>query len=266
MLKKEQEEYLKDTFGMDLETLKTALTSEDEVEVTYKSGTFLDDEGLEKLKSTVSKTAYNDGKTAGVEIKAKELKEKFGYDVEGKDLDKLFEFHGNKILESAKVEPNKKVSELSESLKNLQKQYELDISEREGKITSLESEKKQIKSNNDLLREIPEGLIGINSNQFATLAKSEYNFEYDDNGNFVAKKGDKILKDKLENPLKVKDVLSEFATVNKWFASGGRGGGNEAGTPSGFETMNDVMKHLHTNKIQPMSPEGQELINKFKNK
>jgi len=264
MLKKEQEQYLADTLGMNIETLKKALTSEEEVEISYKSGTFLDDEGLTSLKSAVKSEGYNEGKIAGVEIKAKEIKEKYGYDIEGKDLDKIFEHHGSKILESAKIEPNKKVTELSTSLENLQKQYETDLSEKEKAIQSLQAEKTQIKSNNDLMFNIPEGLKGISNEDFATIAKSKFNFGYDDSGNFIAKDlSGNVIKDKLEKPVPPKDILSNFATEKNWFGSNGRGGGDGAGEPSGFQSMNDVYKHMESSKIDPLSPEGQNLIDNF---
>ncbi len=264
MLKKEQESYLADTLGMNIETLKEAFTSDEEVEISYKSGTFLDDDALTGLKSAVKSEGYNEGKVAGVEIKAKELKEKFGYEIEGKDIDKIFEHHGLKILESAKVEPNKKVQDLSKSLETLQNKYEADIGLKDGIITEKENTIKGIKSSNDLMQEIPDGLQGLTNPQFATLAKSKFTFEYNDANIFVAKdKGGNVIKDKLEKPIPVKDVLADYATQNSWFGANGRGGEHTAGK-SGFKTMHDVMRHMEENKIKPDSPEGEKLQKQFK--
>ncbi len=267
MLKKEQEVYLADTLGMNIETLKEALTSDKEVEISYKSGTFLDDESLTSLKSSVKSEGYNEGKVAGVEIEAKRIKESKGIEIEGKDFDKIFDAFESSVLTNAKIEPTKKVKELSDSLEKLQNQYNTDIGLKDGIITEKENTIKSIKSSNDLMHEIPDGLKGLSNPQFATLAKSEFSFEYNDAGIFIAKdKGGNVVKDKLEKPIPVKDVLTDFATQNSWFGANGRGGNDDTGSTSGFKTMHDVMRHMEENKISPTSPEGEKLQKQFKEK
>ena len=119
MIKEEFKIFLTDTLGVKIETLKEALTSDNEVEVSYKSGMLLDDTQLTSLKSTVKKEGYNEGKVAGVEIRAKEIKEKFNIDIEGKDFDKIFTTYGENVLKDAKIEPDKKLKEVNDSLANL---------------------------------------------------------------------------------------------------------------------------------------------------
>lgn len=266
MLKQEQAKHLEENLGMNIEQLKAALTSDEEVEITLKSGILLDDEQLEGIKNSKKSEGYNEGKIAGVEIKAKEVKEKFGIEVEGKDFDKIFETYGAKVLETAKIEPTKKVQELTTSISNLQKQYETDIADREKRIASLEGEKNEIKSINELATKVPNGLKGIKNDQFITLVRTEYDFKFDDNGNqVVLDKQGNVLKDKLEKPIPVSDVLTEYATKNQWYGADGRGGQSDSGSTGTFETMNDVYKHMETNKIDPMSAEGKKLIETFKN-
>ena len=43
MLKEEHKKHLEENLGMNIEALKTALTSEDEVEIEFKSGILLDE-------------------------------------------------------------------------------------------------------------------------------------------------------------------------------------------------------------------------------
>ncbi|MBC8321132.1 MAG: hypothetical protein H8E34_10450 [Bacteroidetes bacterium] len=264
MLKQELKSFLSDTIEVDLEQLKAALTSDEEVEVKFKSGTLLDDAGLTGLKETVKKEGYNEGKVTGVEMEAKRVKEKFGIDVEGKNFDAILSIYEKNILANAKIEPDKKVKDLSASLTNLQKQYETDLGLKDNEIKNLSSEIGNYKINGELTRHLPDGLTGIKPNQFATLAKTEYGFGYED-GTFVAKRGDIILKDKVEKPLPVKDVLTDYAIQNGWVASEGRGAGDNAGSPSGFKTEHDVMKYMDENKIDPLSSEGVKLMADFNN-
>ena len=264
MIQNELKSFLTDTLGINTEALLKAMTSDEEVKVEFKSGTLLDDVALNGLKETVKKSGYEDGKVTGVEMEAKRIKEKFGIDVEGKNFDTILETFGKQTLTNAKIEPDKKVKELSTSLENLQKQYQNDLGLKDNEIKNLSSEIGNYKINGELSRHLPDGLTGIKPNQFATLAKTEYGFDYED-GNFVAKRGDSILKDNIEKPLPVKDVLTTFAIQNGWIASNGRGDGDNNGSQSGFKTIEDVYKHMEQNKINPLSGDADKLIADFQN-
>jgi len=263
MLQKELSSFLSDTIGVNIEALKAAITSDEEVEVKYKSGTFLDEAALNGLKETVKKEGYNEGKVTGVEMEAKRVKEKFGIDIEGKNFDNIFTTYEQQTLKNAKIEPDKKVKELSASLETLRGKLETDLGLKDKEITGLQSEIGNYKINGELAIHLPDGLTGIKPTQFNTLAKTELNFGYDD-GVFVAKRGDKVLKDNLEKPIPVKDVLTDYAKTNGWLTVNGRGAGDNDGNGSGqFKTMNDVMKHMDSNNIDPMSSEGEKLVAEF---
>jgi len=263
MLKKELQQFLSDTIGVDIEVLKTAITSEDEVEVPFKSGTLLDEAALNGLKETVKKEGYNEGKITGVEMEAKRVKEKFGIDIEGKNFDNIFTTFQEQTLTNAKIEPDKKVKELSASLESLRGKLENDLGLKDKEIESLHSEIGNYKINGELARHLPDGLTGIKPNQFSVLAKTELNFGFDD-GVFVAKKGDKILKDNLEKPLSVKEVLSDYARNNGWIETNGRAGSDDTGTGQGkFKSMNELMKYMDENRIDPLKPDGAKLIAEF---
>jgi len=261
MVQKEFKTFLTDTLGVDIEALKASMTSDEEVKVEFKSGIFMDDEALTGLKETVKKEGYNEGKVTGVEMEAKRVKEKFNIDVEGKNFDNIFSTFEKQTLTNAKIEPNKKVDELNTSLTNLQKQYTNDLGLKDNEINSLNTKIGEYQINGDLAKHLPE-LKGIKPNQFATLARTEYAFDYVD-GNMVVKKGDTILKDKLEKPLPVKDVLTLFATQNGWTDKDGRGGSDEGGGSGEFKSMDDVYKHMDENKIDPLGADGQKLIADF---
>jgi ribosomal protein S13 len=199
---------------------------------------------------------------------AKGLKESFGIEAEGKDLNGIFEAYGQKVLADAKIEPNKKIQELQNSLSSLQSTYQTDISQKDQEINGFKTQLNDFSINQKLMSELPDNL-GIAPKHFLTIARSDMSFDFDDNGGIVAKQNGQIVKDKLEKPVPVKDLLSTFAQENGFVGQGrgGRGGGGYT-VPNvntgDFESLHDVYKHMYDNKIDPMSPEGDALVNNFK--
>ena len=57
--------------------------------------------------------------------------------------------------------------------------------------------------------------------------------------------------------------FTNFAKQYGWIGSEGRGAGNAYKGSSEFKTINDVMKHMKENNIDPTKPEGLEIIRKF---
>jgi len=247
------------------EVLQKAIESKEETTLELIEGSFVSNDELETLKTTVRGEGKKEGQTIGYDFAMKDLKSDFGLEIEGKDRKVIADAIKNKLVAENGKEPSAKIKELSDSLTNLQKQYQTDIATKESEVNQYKSKVKDIKINSDLQMSMPEGLNIIKPDQFALLARSNYEFDYDEGGQLVAKKGGNVLKDKLEKPLPVKEILTDFATQNNWLNSGGRGGGNQGGGSSDFKTVNDVFKHMETNKIDPASPEGQKLIDNFKN-
>ena len=263
MLREEDKKILTDTFGIDLEQLTTALTSENEEQITFKSGDFLDEQALTALKETVKKTGYKEGTIAGVEMEAKRVKEKFGIDAEGKSFDTIMSAFQTKTLTDAKIEPNKKVDELSASLLNLQKKYETDLGLKDKEIGNLNTKIGDFSINSDIRKNIPKNLKGLSEDQFLTLAKTKFGFGHED-GTLVLKNGDAILKDNMEKPINPMVALTDYATKNGWIDKDGRGGSDQNNTSSSdFKTANDMMAYMKKNDIDPYSAEGQKLIDDF---
>jgi len=264
MLNKEQEKILTDTFGMNIEALKGALSSDKEEKIEFKSGTFMDEEVLTGLKETVKKQGYEDGKVAGVEMEAKAIKEKYKLEVEGKDFSKIFDVYGKKVISDAKIPVDKKLAESTESLAKLQKQYVTDLGLKDTEIQSLTQKFEGVKINTELQRQMP-ALKGVTPEQAVILANTVHSFGYDE-GILVGLQNGKVLKDKMEKPIPVKTILTEFATKNGWFNVDGRGGENEGGQSGEFKSMNEVFDHMKKNDINPDSPEGLKLQTDFETK
>jgi len=249
------------------DVLQKALTTNEEISLEFNEGSFVSDSDLETLKTNQFELGKKEGHTIGYDFAMKDFKKDAGLEIEGKDRKLILDALQKKIIADAKIEPDKKIQELNTSLENLRSQYNADLGAKDSEITNLNGKLRTIKIDSDLSVRVPDGLNGLNTNQFMMLAKSEFNFDYDDSGNLVAKKGDSILKDKMEKPIPVNEILNDFAIQNNWITKNGRGGGNEQGRngSSEFKSLNDVYKHMETNKINPMSSEGQKLIDEFNN-
>jgi len=251
--------------GLAVDKLQEAITSEKEETIELVQMNILSDTELTTLKETVGKESAKSGAKTMIEMEVKALREKHGLDFEGKTIDNLINAYSAKQIASAKIEPNKKVDELNSSLENLQKKYETDLGVKTNEVTALNNKLGEYKVNGDLAKHLPEGLTGIDSNDFITIAKTAASFEYED-GVLVVKKNGVTQKDNLEKPIPPKDYLTSFATNKKWLGSEGREGGDQNGNGSGsFKNMNEVYKHMETNNINPISEAGKKLIADFNN-
>jgi len=248
----------------DADVLQKAIESKEEVSLEFVDGSFVSDDELTTLKENVFKDSKKVHEGVGYDFAMKDLKKDFEIELEGKDRKKITEAIRTKIITDAKMEPNKKVDELSLSLKNLQTQYETDLGLKTKEIDGLNGRLRDHQINGDLTDYIPEGLTGIDVKDFMTVAKTTAKFEYDNNV-LVVKKGDTILKDKLEMPISPKDYLTELATNKKWLQSAGRGAGDDTGATGTYKNINEVYKHMEDNKIDPLSAVGKKLVDDFNN-
>lgn len=251
-----------------LEKLSAYLTDDKtEVELAAEPLHILDETRLTELKTTLKKDGYEEGKTAGSEMTVKELKKKWGIEKEGKSIDSLFGYVNEKVLSDAKIEPEKKVKELSESLATLQQTLQQKESEWSGLIQQKDQTIKSIKSEAILLQSMPK-VEGYKTNHLLAAFKSDgFGIDIDENNNVVPVLNGKPLKDQYEKPLPLDKVFSDWMT-NSGFTAAQGGGGRGAGNafPAGgsqFKTESDMFKYMEQNKIDPTSPQGKEMIDKF---
>jgi len=245
------------------EVLQKAIESKDEVSIDAVEGEFVTDEALNTLKQTRFEDGKKEGQTIGYDFAMKDVKKDLGIELEGKDRAAIIAAAKEKIMADAKIEPDKKVKELQDSLAKLQNTYQTDLDLKNNEIGTYKATLESFKINSDLAAFIPQGLTGIKPQHFTTIARTEYAFAYE-NDVLVAKKNGAVIKDKMEKPISVSDVLSDFAKTNGWIGEGGRGGGTPGGG-SEFKSLNDVYAYLEKNKVDPMSDEGQKLIADFNN-
>lgn len=246
------------------DVLQKAIESEDETSLEFIEGSFVSNEDLETLKTSVKNEGKKEGQTIGYDFAMKDLKGDFGLEIEGKDRKVIAEAIKTNILADANKKPDAKIQELNTSLENLRNTYTEEKSTWEQEKQKYSGEIKDVKITSELLRELPE-VKGLNKKQFATLVKTEFDFDLDENQNLIAKKNGQPIKDNMEKPIPVSSILTDYATQNGWFSSNGRGGEHEQESGTGeFKSINDVYKHMETNNINPMSAAGEKLINEFK--
>lgn len=224
--------------------LETAIKDEKEVDIAIddKLQTFSEDE-VTQLKNN----EYAKGKTTGVEMAVKELKDELKLDFTGKTIKGLLEASNKKALEDAKIEPDKKVKELQDKLTTVQ----TTASELQTKLQQKDQEIAAIRDTSEVATYIPalgDNGPALGSSEVIQLMKANgYDFKRNDAGKLTAWKDGKEMQDKLSNPQPVKDVITGFMKEKKLItdeggggAAGGRGGGKDklpAGTYAKFSEL-----------------------------
>lgn len=245
------------------DTLKDIISNDKEIELEVTPGTFMTDEGLNSLKETVKKQGYEEARTPIKEMTLKELKRKAGLEFEGKDEDTFISKFKETILSEAKLPADKKITELSQSLENLQKQYQKDIELKDQMISQKENALKDTIIESRLTSLFPKDII-LKPSHAAKIMKMDFQIDLTESGDLQFSKGGQVLKDKFEKPIPIDSIVSDYVVSNKWLpASDGRGGdGGEPGNGE-FKTINDLMKFMEQNNIDPTSQKGEKLLKEF---
>lgn len=186
--------------------LKTALTATDEVDVTIddKLKVVTDDE-----LATVKSNGYKEGKSAGVEMGVDEIKKEMSLDFTGKTIKGLVEAVGKKTLADAKIEPEKKVTELQEKITTLQntvKEFETKLSEKDSEVSS-------IKTQTETLKHIPAGTKLPAEKVIGLMKMDGYDFKIVE-GKLTPFLNGKEVQDHLSNALDPKTVIAKYVTDN----------------------------------------------------
>lgn len=192
-----------------------------------------------------------DTQSAQTEIAAKELKKKFGIEVEGKDLfkvvDAITESVKTKTLEEAKIEPTQKVKELTNDLNVMKGNFEKVSREKTELESTYKQKENRTKINSTIVSSLPKELI-ISTEDAAELSLKRagadgISVDISDEGKVVFKKGDQILKDSNLVPLGADVVLKDYYSSYAKPAGGGDGGKDNAaaGKPGSYEAFEKEM-------------------------
>lgn len=245
--------------GFDTDKLTDAIKSDEEIgvdiPVLYK------EKGHTKEDLSVfGKNRFDEGKSAMDEMRAKAYKEKYGLDVEGKDLDSIVEAIKQQGFNEAK--PSEDSKELQNNFKNLQGKY----TELEGRFAAKDAEIELEKFNINLKKD----LLGVISDKKTDLSKSDIIDLYlmkntvkrEDGSAVIININGEIDKDNLLNPTKVDTHFKEWFDTSNFTSKGGMGGKDSKGgsTSSKFSNASEFMEWCAANGKDPsytMSEEGQ---------
>jgi len=246
-----------------IDMLKESISSEAEIELDITQINMLNDSKLEEIKETYKKQGYEEARIPIKEMTMKELKGITGFEIEGYKEPKTFiNAYKESILKQANIKPNEQIDELKGSLQTLQETYNTDIGLKDAEILGYKTKTKKIEIGSLVMGQFPDGLIGVNKKQASSLYQMDRQLDFDE-GNLVIKKDGQILKDKFGKSIPVQDDINSFVSENKWLSVKGRGGGHEPGGSSKFETMDDLMKHMEKENIDPTDESGQKMIDDF---
>lgn len=258
-IKKESLQKIAALAKIKVEDLEVAIKDDKEVEITIdeKLSTFSETE-VETLKDN----EYKRGKTAGVEMAVKEVKEKQNLDFQGRTIEGLLEAHKKHVLTEAKIEPAQKVLELETKITTLQKtvgDYENQLAEKDQEVTG-------VKINGELYKHIPalgENGPALGADDVIQLMKANgYEFKFE-NGTTVAYKEGKQLADKLGNAIPSKDVVSGFLKDKKLITDpvvpGGRGGTDQKPGARPMK-LSEIKKQFEDQKKSLLGSEFSEAV------
>ena len=253
-------------FGFDVSKLEVAVKSDKEESLdvpNLKTEADFSKMITEDQKTQFGSNRFEDGKKAMSEIKAKEFKEKYSLEIDGKDLDTVVEAYGKKTVVDAGIEPDKKVQSLTTQIDTLK----TSLATSEGKIKTNESEYSQnlfnLEQRNQVVNFLPKETV-ISHEDIIALFFSGHRVTKDEQGRTAVKKGENLLKDQTTgDPLPLKDVVTSFVDERKFAKNGGMGGGDGDGGGGGstkFKNFTDFEAYCDKNKLNSMSEEAQKIL------
>jgi len=240
--------------GLNAEEFATGFTSEKEVELKLNEGRFLTKQQEETLKDNHGKSRYDAGAEASRDMTLKEMSKMVDFEESIKDPKKFIDAFKTKILENAKVEPNKKINDLESSITNLQSK----LVEKDEDYLNLQKDFniKQLKFDvKSFIPDIPDSL-GISKDDATNL----FFLSREVKDGQVFKEGN-VIKDSLENPLSIHDAVDSFITEKGWnLVPKGRGGGAQGQGNVIPKTMEDYQSTLKDRGINEGSAEANALL------
>jgi len=238
MLKKETVALIAKLTKTKVEDLEAAIKDEKEVDVVIDEKlTVLTEDETKTLKSN----SYKEGKLAGVEMEVDEIKKEKGLEFTGKTVKGLVDAVAKKTLTDAKIDPDKKVTELEEKLKTVQQT----ATELQTKLTEKDAEVSSVKTQAMIVKDLPANTT-LPADKILLLMKADgYDYKTED-GKIIWMKDGKAVTDKLGSNLDTKTIATEYVTANKLIATedagaGGRGGVDAGGSGKGGK-LSDIKK------------------------
>lgn len=241
--------------------IAAAAKDEKEVDLAIPEGEVFTAEELSKR----DENSKQEGISQGKELGAKEVRKAAGL-AEGtsKDPARIAQAIAEKAVADAKIKPDEKVTQLTEQVALLQKS----IGEKNAEIVEHKATAHTIKQDRKLLAAFPQNRTEVLSDdEYLSIIKSTYVFEEKD-GVMTVKKDGNILRDsKTQNPVALKDAITNiFAERKGWLTTAegnnppaGRGNGDQQNPGGGFTKKSQVIKHFEDQGIS-LTGEGSQKI------
>jgi len=254
------------TVEMEKEQVSQAIEAGSEIKIENEDLVIYKKDQLESFKTNLSGEEYKKGKAAGLEMAIKDGKEKYGLEFEGKTIDNFAEALKKKVMDDAKIEPSKKIEELTKERDGLKKNYhelEDNFSQFKTQVTEKET---RAKKDTTLMGFIPQTGLRVNKNITLLALKNQagIDIDFDESGKTVIVENGQVIKDpKTFDPVDpsafITEKLRSMELIEK--PEGGKGGSDEpgGGKATGYEKF---VKEMESKGVSEGSKDFQQEMNK----
>ena len=241
----------------DAQKFYDALTSETDTDYQLSDLVVRTSSEEQTLRDNIIAEARDKHFNDAFEIQIKNLKKAEGLEFEGKKPEDFLKALKEKTLKEAKLEPEKKVSELEASLEKLRN----DLLDKESKYRDLESsiEKKETMFKvESMIPDLPETL-GLSKQEARDLFFMQHEIKEDG----IYRNGQK-LKDNMEGALDLSKAVQTYVSEKGWDKKpSGRGGGAAGGAaPSVPTNMTEYETYIKEKGFHPGSQEARAVLAK----
>lgn len=222
---------------------------------------------------TYTNNIRSEAKNQGEEIGRKELFKSLELDSEGtgahkdvnKSVDLLKTWSGGLVdnaLSEAKIEPDKKVQELTADLNTMRTNFQTE----QQRVVEAQSELTEFKTGIDMRKAIAKALpdnLNIPEDDMVLLLSNRVPVKKSDSGGFVALNGSgDVMKNQNLEPLPLKEAFAPFFNDNPHYlkaADGGAGGG-DSGTGGSKQSFEEFTKEMSEQGITPNSMQFNDIM------
>jgi len=221
---------------------------------------------LETYNTNIKNEEYKNGKIAGEEMAFKAMKNASGYEIEGyKDAKTFVSTLKTKVIEDAKIAPDKKILELTSDNDKLRTNYET----LEGKFDTFKSgvteKETRTKKDTELFTYLPTEGLKINQKLTLMALKSEAGIDLaygEDGKSFITVNGEMVKNDRAL-PVEPKEFLETKLTAMDLITKNGGGGGGGDDTGDGKAgSYENLVKRAKAQNIEEGSQAFSEMLSK----
>jgi hypothetical protein len=253
--------------GVSVDDLKKAIEADDADSLIFDNLKVLKTDDLEIIKNNAKRDALADSKKEFL----KELKEKSGIKKDFAEIPDFLENYKIGVLSDAKIEPDKKIVELTSQLETAQKAIEKEKKERLAAEQKAINTQRNLKIYNKLPKNIPGNLT---QDEAVDVLLRGIETEYKDDKFYPLQNGKKLQDDKgnfidfetfIEQKIKTKgwDLVAD----NNVGGGAGKGGSHMAGGgttkvsgASDIKSLSQFVEYCDANNIKQHSKDGAMIL------